>query len=245
MDIHVLNGDALRQKFPLPGKIAICREALIDGPSSASSTDQFFELRAAFISDTFHVSVEEYFTQVKNEFDKLKEADSDDSIHLWFEFDLFCQANLWFTLHFIRSIGLSCKLFLVSPDQTSSNIWSGFGCMNGEALKQRYQHRIEITQNDLAFADKLWSAYSRNDFVSLEELSETPSNVFPLLKDVIEAHIARFPKSGLGRPQRRLKSILDAGIRDFSTIFKEFSATEGIYGFGDAQVESILDRMRY
>ena len=37
--------------------------------------------------------------------------------------------------------------------------------------------------------------------------------------------------------------ILKKNARDFKTVFKEFTAREGIYGFGDVQVRKIYDKV--
>jgi hypothetical protein len=65
------------------------------------------------------------------------------------------------------------------------------------------------------------------------------------LKDVIQAHISRFPEDGSdGRPQKTLIEILNKGKTDFYEIFEEFSERDGIYGFGDMQVYNMLKEMQ-
>jgi hypothetical protein len=65
------------------------------------------------------------------------------------------------------------------------------------------------------------------------------------LEKVVQAHIDRFPKAGeLGRPERILKEIMDSGITDFNKLFPVFFKREGIYGFGDTQVKSILANLK-
>jgi hypothetical protein len=98
MDVHILNGDALAGYFPFEGEKIICRECLIDGPLYGRLPDDFFEIRAAYISDSFHVPAEDYFRNLKSEFDRLENIPHALSINVWFEHDLFCQANLWFML---------------------------------------------------------------------------------------------------------------------------------------------------
>src|SRR5688572_17976133 len=100
MNVHVLNGDALKENFPLAGDIIVCREALVDGPVDALSFESFFEDRAAFIAESFDAEKDSYVNLVRNEFDRLANCNHESAIHLWFEHDLFCQVNLWFILYF-------------------------------------------------------------------------------------------------------------------------------------------------
>lgn len=244
MEIHVLNGGALAEKFPdLNGQQVICREALIDGPVHADNFDDFFFDRAAFISETFNVPAEDYFDQVKSEYDQLATIADDATINLWFEHDLFCQGNLWFTLHFLETISKPARIFVVTPSTSASDIWSGFGKLSRTELGVLFENRVELSFADRALGRSLWLAFRKHDLETLANLRETKSQAFPLLKEVVQAHLDRFPKQGIGRPQRKLKSILQGGTTDFSGIFKKFWETEGVYGFGDTQVQRMLERL--
>jgi hypothetical protein len=61
-----------------------------------------------------------------------------------------------------------------------------------------------------------------------------------IIKGSMQSHIQQFPQRGLGRPHQKLKQILESGETDFNSIFTEFRKTEGVYGFGDSQVKSML-----
>lgn len=51
MEIQVLNGDALAEKFPIAGEIIVCREAIIDGPTNASDLQNCFQNRVRVIAE--------------------------------------------------------------------------------------------------------------------------------------------------------------------------------------------------
>ena len=237
METHILNGDALAEKFPIAGEVIVCREALIDGPVDATG-EAFWRERARYLANTYHAEETTYFVEVKSEFEKLSELNT-DGINLWFEHDLFCQVNLWFTLYYIDNTGIDKPLFLVMPPPQSPDVWSGFGRMKGADLQLCFQQRIQMSKPDFQVGIDLWNAFSKNDFATLKKLSAINSSCYPYLKDVIEAHLDRFP-SHKGRPQKRLREIQKSGVTDFYDIFKEFSKTEGIYGFGDLQVKKLL-----
>jgi hypothetical protein len=239
-DVHVLNGDALAEKFPLSGEIIVCREAMIDGPVDATTSEEFFEERAEYISDNFEAEKATYFTHVKTEFDRLANTPYSSPIHLWFEHDLFCQANLWFLIHFIRENKLPNPVYVVMPPTDVANIWSGFGWMTSDDLQKCFSKKVRLSEADITLGASLWNAYRSNNFHKLEQFCLHPSDAFPMLKEVCKAHMDRFSSNGLGRPQQKLKSIIDSGTKDFNNIFEEFWKTEGIYGFGDLQVKKML-----
>jgi hypothetical protein len=240
MDVHVLNGDALAENFPFSGEVIVCREALVDGPVDANTLDAFFEERAEFISDSFEADKATYFSRVKTEFERLAKIDQESPIHLWFEHDLFCQVNLWFLLNFVREKKMTNPIYFVMPPTDVQNVWSGFGRMNASDLKICFSKKLRLTEKDILLGSSLWEAYRNNDFHKLEQYCLQQSDAFPMLKDVCKAHMDRFSSNGLGRPQQKLKSIIDSGTKDFDKIFKEFWKTEGIYGFGDLQVKKML-----
>jgi hypothetical protein len=243
MEVHVLNGDALAGGFPFGGEIIICRECLIEGPVQASTLEEFWNTRASYLSDAFNGHGPSYFNDVSSELNKLQNQKPDAVINLWFEHDLFCQANLWFILHLLRDSRFSGSVYRVIPPTDGTDLWSGFGPMNEQDLEQCFKDRIRLSPDDLLFGASLWSAYQTHDLAQLKTLSIPSSASFPFLKEVCEAHIQRFSASGIGRPHARLKQIITSGVTDFNEIFKEFWKTEGIYGFGDLQVKNMLTEL--
>jgi hypothetical protein len=240
MEAHVLNGDALAEKFPFPDNIIVCRECLIDGPINISPLNLFWESRATFIADEFKSNKGEYFDIVVSEFEKLGKTEA-DTINLWFEHDLFCQANLWFTLDFIATHTSSKALYVVMPEPIDDPTWSGFGPLASQELLSLYKSRVRVNATDLRLAQGLWNAFQRGDINTIQILSTQKSQCFPMLKQVCDAHLDRL--APLSRPESRLRKILAAGISDFQTVFNEFRRTEAIYGFGDIQVKKLLNKI--
>jgi hypothetical protein len=240
MEVHVLNGDALAAKFPLSGTIIVCRECLIEGPVN-EPMEKFWNERASFISGSYHADRQDYFKQVRDEFGKLSQLPTGASVNLWFEHDLFCQVNMWFILSLLHQNNIRLPLFRVAPLIISDDIWSGFGRLNAQDLEACFRERIFFTPGDVKLGADLWIAYQRNDLEKIKVLGEENSPCFPYLKEVCNAQVERsYPSQ---RPQQRLKEIIAQGANDFNSIFSEFSRTEGIYGFGDLQVKSMLAAM--
>ncbi|MFZ1675666.1 MAG: hypothetical protein WAT91_00255, partial [Saprospiraceae bacterium] len=56
MIYHILNGDALADKFPqkeISGQIILIREAFIEGPLSGEFSKEYWKKRAAFVAATY------------------------------------------------------------------------------------------------------------------------------------------------------------------------------------------------
>lgn len=240
MTIHVLTGDALLNNFPegkLEGSIVINRECLIEGPVKVDSLKEFWNLRESFLSESYPESNIHYQDDVAFEFEKLNDVTEGDEINLWFEHDLFCQINLWFTLTFLRNKKVSIyRVYPVIDDP--AELWYGFGPMSPEELLKCYEGRKPFSKEDLQLGNALWQAYASNNHDTLVKLSLSTSKVFPYLKEVCKAQVDR-----PDRPERVLQEIINKGNTSFKKVFEEFSEQEGIYGFGDTQVKKIYDQL--
>ncbi|NBA86817.1 DUF1835 domain-containing protein [Emticicia sp. CRIBPO] len=246
MIYHILNGDALAYQFPLEGEVIVCRECLIDGDLSGADLPAFFKSRAAYISGTFEEREESYYEGVVPEFEKILRIAAGSEINLWFEDDLFCQANLWFVFSLIAAGPDDLKIYRVFPEiPEGENHWRGFGFPDVTLLHKAFAKRKRLTAEDLSQGRQLWGAYQSGDLETLKKLAAQASEGFNLLAEVVEAHAERFSADGgLGRPEKTVKKIMETRTSDFHHLFSYFFLEEGIYGFGDTQVKAIYDRLR-
>ncbi len=237
---HILNGDALAERFPkkeVEGELIVARECLVDGPVNASSLEEFFELRKAFIEEAFNGG--SYKEKVTPEFAKIIDIES-GQIHLWFEEDLFCQINLWFicSLLYLKEV----EVFLVIP---KNSLLHGFGGLTKDELVTTFNHKKTLTPINVNQFALLWFAYKKDNIERLLKLGVQVHGDFPFVMEAIAAHFDRTPKYGQpGKPERLIRKIMkEKSTVDFSTIFKEFTQRAPIYGFGDLQVKRIFDQV--
>ncbi len=238
MKVHVLAGDALAEDFKttrLDGTIIVCRECLVEGDVKAENLDEFWQVRAEFIGDSHGEDKEKYFSGVKSEFERLKNlAVNAAEVNLWFEYELFCQVNMWFCLYFLCES--EAKIFRVAPVvRAADDVWKGFGRLDAVDLEKCFAERLEFSNEEIRLGADLWKAFQNSDYETLEKLSLTESKCFPYLKEVCRAEIEKN-----SRPQQVLAEIIATGKTDFAEIFPEFAAQAGVYGFGDSQVKRIL-----
>lgn len=246
MIYNVLNGDALAYSFKdtkIEGETIICREALIDGDLSGDSLSDFWHSRARHLG----VSDAEYHTKSVLEFEKILKAPDDSTFNLWFEYDLFCQVNMWFVLSILSSLPIRKKVYAVYTthvDRTNKHFWNGFGPAISSQLQVCFDTKILLSETDLQLGLNLWTAYKSNNAEELIVLAGKQGPAFPYLQEVIKAHLDRFPKDGsYGRPEKVIEDITRNISTDFNEVFKEFWKRESIYGFGDTQLKGIYDKV--
>ncbi len=241
MKLHVLPGDSLAEAFrrtEIEGDAVVCRECLIDGSLGGELLWDFWKTRASYISTVYSEPEKDYYRKVVGEFLKLVRGDADE-IYLWFEYDLFCQVNMWFILSLLAKVPLR-NVFRVAP-LVRESLWKGFGDHTSGNLQTCFENRQRFTFDEIQLGVGLWHAYKSGDLNQLEKLSAQNSKCFPYLKEACSAEIDRKKND---RPQKTLKNILDRGKKDFTEIFTEFSAAEGVYGFGDLQVKLMLNQIK-
>lgn len=246
MKYHILNGDALLEKLTdasIQGNYIVMRECLVDGEFYPLPLNEFWDTRAQFLEKNYGVKPDEYFTTCVAEFERIQSIPENASIYLWFERDLFCQVNLWFTLSYLKSVLVEKNLypFLVLPHH---HVWTGFGSMSVNELVIAYGQKTMLRRKDIQFFADVWQAFRQHDLENLMQLALLTKNRFPYLTDVVQAHADRFPIDGYSdRPSKVVQEIFtDLQTTEFLPVFKEFSKREGIYGFGDLQFKRIYEQ---
>lgn len=238
MIYHVLAGDSLVDEFGktgLEGKAIVCREVLIDGPIDADALHEFWEQRARFIVAAHGSDEIEYHEKVAGELILLTELESDDEVNLWFEYELFCSVNLWFCLFLLSET--EATIYRVEPIGLDvGKRWDGFGFFDSDDLRACAELRTKLTAADIELGTKLWDAYRRRDHTALRELAKTASAAFPYITEVTAAAIDQDIE-----PLEVVRSITAGGETDFTKIFAEFKRRAGVFGYGDVQVQKLLD----
>jgi len=235
--IHILNGDALRyQLSDIPdSQLIILREAFIDGPLNQKD---FFKNRALYIRKNFDASLEEYKLKSEDELGKIRNLKADHEIILWFEYDLFCQCNMWYACHELTQLEEKPQISWVHPKHDS---WSGFGKMGPDDLGHIYAERETIDENELVAFANIWTAYTEGNHMQIKSLAKSLSHKFPSLEATIEAHILRTDPNYLLDLSRSY--LEDLTSKDFKSFYLKFSEAQGIYGFGDLHVKQFYDQV--
>ena len=240
MIYHVLPGDAQVEEFRktgLEGELIVFREALITGPIDAIDVNEFWNRRAQFILAEYGEDVIDYHEKVADEIIQLADVEEGDELNLWFEYELFCSVNMWFCLD--QLAGSSAEIYRIAPINASpDDVWKGFGEHEAGDLLTCFESRTAFTNEDLETGVQLWNAYKDRDSGRLKTLGEYRSPCFPFLKEVCDA-AAEIET----RPARLVAQLKESGFDTLEKAFPEFQKRAGAYGFGDLQVERLLNSL--
>jgi hypothetical protein len=240
MILHVLPGDAIVTEFKasgFEGEISVCREVLIEGDTSGDTLPEFWANRERFLTGEYPDAGGDYHETVVREFAKLAALQSGSEVNLWFEYELFCQANMWFCLSLLAES--TADVYRVAPVTLSKEkVWDGFGGFTPLDLQECFKARVKLSASDLELGTLLWSAFRNRDNNDLTRLSTTESPAFPMLREVCIAAIEKEH-----RPREVVADIISRGESNFSKIFSEFRSRAGEYGYGDDQVKKIWQNL--
>lgn len=239
--VHVLNGDALAARFPesLTGQKIIVREMLMEGPLKADADAEFWQQREAYLQQNYPQVKLSYQAQVKPAFTQLMALPPESTVNLWFEHDLFCQANFWFCCRCLVNLP-KIKVYFVQPLQ-QGNRWQGFGTHSAVELLEAYRQRILLQPETLEQLAALWQAYAMGNNSKLEQITDALKEELPFLPETAEA--VRHYKHG--KPEQYLKELLQTDPNmPFAELFKRFNAVEGRLGMGDLQLKRLLNSLK-
>lgn len=237
MNIHVLPGDSLSEEFAktgIKGEIVACRECLVFGDKSGETLEEFWEHRANFIAIEYGGDPIEYRENVAYELEKLLGLARGIEVNLWFEYELFCQANMWFCLSLLE--GSEATVFRIEPmNALPDDIWNGFGSLDSSDLVNCFAGRTRLLDDDLEIGADLWKVFRENDRDEIIRLGQYRSPAFPFLKEVCDA-AAEIDS----RPLAIVRELKAAGITGIESLYPEFQKLAGVYGFGDLQVARLF-----
>ncbi len=245
MQTHILNGDALRSQLPatIGGHILVAKECLVEGPVAGESLEALYETRAHFLaSGPGGYSTTYYFEKTVPQFEKMCQLPAAAEVNLWFEDDLFCQVNMWFVAHLLKTHTAVSAVYLIRP---TADLRYGFGGMDAAALEAAYAARQALTESDIALFAQLWQHYQAHELPEMSALAQSAASAFPFLPAAVQAHLDRYPAEGPGRPERSLQAIMaELGSDEFGPVFRAFCEREAIYGLGDLQVMRLWEEVK-
>ena len=208
--------------------------------------EEFLKLRKRFLKEQYKVSEKEYQEKFIDELEKLAAINNYDEIVLWFEFDLFSHMNMLGLISFLIQNKKQDPLYLVcSKKLKGEKEMAPLSQLSTKYLKQHYNHRFQLTEDDISTAQLIWELYcSRNPQRLLSEIKKTTN--FEYLASSIRTHIERFPSatSGLNSLERQiLKLIKTHPIKSRHHLLGYALEYQGYYGYVDVQMERVMKKM--
>lgn len=251
--LHVLNGDATLHSFErtgIDGDLLVWREVLSEGPLLENIISAgFWNNRATWIGENFGETAEGYQQKVVEPLSKLN-ADYDE-VDLWFEFDLHCQVNMLGVMMMLsQHTDLNERsIYLICPDSFPNKPgFRGMGELTGDELEYLYDNiRVQLSAYDFELATEAWDVYIAKDAALLQNWLATErfwGNLHSL-QAALNAHLKRLHTDANGHNyiEQKLMEIYNRGIKNRSSIHQEFWKEEPIYGMGDLELNTYLDKL--
>ena len=247
--LHILNGgatEAILAQTAIRGDRFSFGDVLIAGPLPAVNGSKWRRLRAEHLADAYGIEVETCEGALERQQEVFESFNNHEEVILWFEADLFCQANLLYVLDWCSHRELSTKLSLICIGEFPGRPnFRGLGELNPEELASLFPARIEVTASQLELAARAWQAYRSDDPRELERLLQASTNALPFLKGALRLQLARFPstRNGLNRIENTGLELVSRGATRFVELFSQFVEAQPDYGLGDAQFWNAVQRL--
>jgi hypothetical protein len=250
--LHITNGDAFTQRLKnlkFKGEIITWREMLCEGKTETSvGSEAFWKTRFDFLHKNYNVSKSWFVEKTLKEYRSLCNHKQQDEIVLWFEYDLFCQINMLAVISWLKTYRRHVQISLVcSGYEDNSERLYGLGELADERIRELFDARVSLSQNDIEYADYVWQLYCSDNPIRLENLADFDLYQFTYLEEALKTHLRRFPaiKNGLNELENRvLKIASENKSGSKKALMTALLADQGWYGFGDSQYLRILKNLR-
>ena len=248
--LHITNGDFTTnylKKLKFSGDFITWREMLCEGKTTTDvGSETFWKNRFNFFKTSYNVSKQKFIDYTVKEYRSLCNKKNQKEIVLWFEHDLFCQINMIAVISWLKRYRKGYNISLVCSGKVrNSKKMFALTELNQKQIKSHYKNRVELTQDDIEYADYIWQLYCSDSPLRLETVYKfNPTSPFQYLISAIEAHLKRFPsiENGLNSVEN---NILKIAHNQKSTSKKQLVSkllkTQETYGFGDLQYQNKIN----
>ncbi len=245
IEVHILNGDALAHQLQnslLKGQKIVFGEALIEGPINLNSFDLFLLDRLSYFESINEEFGDRYKTKHIPELKKLDHVDNASYIYLWFEYDLFCQVNLWYLLFLLPKLKLEDKIFWIKPINKTN--WKGFGALSTSELENLINDAYKISNDDIELAhNALLNHISEASKMSKAEVDEPSILQEAIINAVSWSNDLKSNKIGSKPIDNIIRQLKLETNNNFTKMFQIFCSQYGYYGLGDLQFKNLLDHV--
>ena len=250
--LHITNGDSLTDRLKalnLKGDIITWREMLCEGKTLTNvGSESFWKTRFEFLNKNYKVSKSWFVEKTLKEYRSLCNHKQQDQIVLWFEYDLFCQINMLAVISWLKTHRKYAHISLVcSGNEDETDKMYSLGDVSDEKLLELYENRIELSMNDIEFADYVWQLYCSDNPIRLENLTDFKNYQYDYLSDAIKTHLKRFPtiKNGLNDIENHVLQLsFDKKPKSKRELLRTVLTDQGVYGFGDSQYDRIITTLK-
>ena len=250
--LHITNGDSFTQrlqKLRFKGEIITWREMLCEGKTVTNvGSEAFWKTRFDFLHKNYNVSKSWFVEKTLKEYRSLCNHKQEEEIILWFEYDLFCQINMLAVISWLKTHRRHVQISLVcSGKEDETNRLYALNDLSDDQIRKLFKKRVELSQDDIEFADYVWQLYCSDNPIRLEHLTDFDHYQFKYLGEALKTHLKRFPtiKNGLNEIENRVLHVAaEEKPKSRKELLSSLLVNQGWYGFGDSQYERILKNLR-
>jgi hypothetical protein len=205
-------------------------------------SEDFWKSRFDFLKKSYKITKKQFIDLTLKEYRNLCNHKSQEEIVLWFEYDLFCQINMIAVISWLKRYRKGRKVSLVcSGNIKGKDKMFGLSELSEKQLKNHYKNKIELTQDDIEYADYVWQLYCSNNPIKLQNVYQyQKSTTFTYLVDGLLAHLQRFPsiRNGLNTLENDILTIVkNSKLTSKEQLVNAILREDNKYGFGDIQYQ--------
>lgn len=251
--LHIVNGDItaeILKKSSLKGEILVWREVLCEGPLQKEfGTDNFWMQRYAFFEEYFKVQKLTYFDSTIKEIVKIEDIELYNEVVLWFEFDLFCQANLLGLCNYLlQTFRKDINYYLICTGKVKGKTQlQALSDFTSKEFEKLYEDKVKITRNNLLYINECWNVFVENNKEKIKAFNFNESSKFQYLQEAMNQHLKRFPaENGLNQIQNKILQLVKETPLTKTELVKQllhWQQMDTVYGFGDSQYYQYIDAL--
>ncbi len=250
--LHIQVGDSSAQSLRasrVPGEVTVWADLLHEGPTPAGlSAHAWREVRAQYLASLAgQTGVDAIRQWLERQDTALAQAAAHEEVVIWVDACLYDQLILCYLLTGLATGAWSApRVSLIAVGAfPGKERFLGLGELSPEELSSLFPDRQPVTAQQVALADRSWTAICAPDPTAILTVQRGDTAVLPYLGDALLRHLEQFPDvdGGLSRLQREILEAVDAGATDAPALFCAVSAKESRPFFGDTtlwqEVESL------
>ena len=251
--LHITNGDSTTnylKKLRFSGDFITWREMLCEGKTTTDvGSETFWKNRFHFLKTSYNVSKKKFIDYTLKEYRSLCNQKENKEIVLWFGYDLFCQINMLAVISWLKTYRKGYHISLVCSGKVKdSKKLKSLSQLSENQIHQHYKNRIDLTQDDIEYADYIWQLYCSDSPLRLETVYKfNPMSPFQYLASAIEAHLLRFPsiKNGLNQVENTiLETVESNNLSSKNQLVGQLLKNQTVYGFGDIQYQHSITQLQ-
>ena len=250
--LHITNGDSTTnylKKLNIEGEFITWREMLCEGKTTIDvGSERFWKNRFLYLKSSYKVTKQKFINYTLKEYRNLCNKKQLDEIVLWFENDLFCQINMIAVISWLKRYRKGYTISIIQPKQRRSTVYKGFSELTENQISQALKKRINLTLDDIEYADYIWQLYCSDSPLRLEVVYKfNPMSPFQNLTTAVEDHLKRFPSihNGLNAVENQILSIAHANmLKNKDQLVGTLLKSQPNYGYGDLQYLQKLEQLK-